>query len=110
MDCFLGSGNLGRLFKGPAKVLDFRNEVIKSIAYRSANGLRAGSHSSSTNQEDFENFSATDSLAVQLLCERKEAIEHAEAKTLQAAAEAQRKKDASDFLVPPPVVPDKKGD
>jgi hypothetical protein len=65
--------------------------------------LRAGSHSSSTNQKDFENFLATDSLAVQLLREHKEAIEHAEAEKLQAAAEAQRKKDASDFLVPPPV-------
>ena len=52
---------------------------------------------------------ATDSLAVQLLRECKEAIEHAEAEKLQAAAEAQRKKDASDFLVPPPVAFGKKG-
>jgi hypothetical protein len=51
---------------------------------------------------------ATDSLAVQLLRERKEAIEHAETEKLQAAAEAQRKKDASDFLVPPPVAFGKK--
>jgi len=110
MDRFFGGGNLGQLFKRPAKVLDFCDKVIKSIAYRSANCLRAGSHSSSTNREDFENFSVTDSLAVQLLRECKEAIEHAEAEKLQAAAEAQRKKDASDFLVPPPVAFGKKGD
>jgi len=65
MDRFFGGGNLGQLFKRPAKVLDFCDKVIKSIAYRSANCLRAGSHSSSTNREDFENFSVTDSLAVQ---------------------------------------------
>jgi hypothetical protein len=62
-----GDGNLGQLFKQPAKVLDFCDKVIKSLAYRSGNCLRSGSHSSSANREDLGNFSVTESFAVQLI-------------------------------------------
>lgn len=65
--------------------------------------LTAGSHSSSINQEDFENLLAADCLAVQLFQEHQQTIEEAEAEKLQSATDAQRKMDASNFLVPPPV-------
>jgi hypothetical protein len=51
---------------------------------------------------DYENVSAVDKLAIKMFQERQAFMDRVEAEKVEAAAVQQRKKDMSNFLVPPP--------
>ncbi len=75
-----------------------RDKVLKSISSWAETVLKPDSHSLSLEPNDYENISVVDKLAVKLFQEhQKELAEKAE-----AAAQLQKKKDMSNFLVPPP--------
>ena len=76
--------------------------MIKSISSRTYAVLKPGSHSSSLEPSDYENVSAVDKLAIKLFQDRQAFMDRVEAEKVEAAAVQQRKKDMSNFLVPPP--------
>ncbi len=73
MDRFFGSDNPGALFKRPAKVYNFHDIIMALVAFRAVQVTKPGSHSSSTNHDDFEDVSPVDKLAVKV---HQEAQEH----------------------------------
>jgi hypothetical protein len=83
-------------------VFTLRDKVLKSIAFRAEAVLKPGSYSSSLEPSDFENVSTVDQLAVKLYQERQRFVDRAEAEKVEAAAQQQRKKDMSNYIVPSP--------
>jgi hypothetical protein len=102
MDRFFGPGNPGALFKRPANVYNFHDTVMASVVFRAEQVTKPGAHSSSVNNEDFEDDSPVDKLAIRIHQEAQEHSLREEATKLQYLALKKKKKEASNFLAPPP--------
>ncbi len=79
------------------------DNVLKSIPFLAEAVLKPGSHFLSLEPCDFINVSAVDHLVVKLFQEHQRFADHAEAQKLEAAAQQQKKKDTSNFIVPYPL-------
>ncbi len=76
---------------------------MKAITFMAEVDLKPGCHSSYTNPGDFEDNSFVNQRAVKLYRDQQIRVDQVEAERLQAAAEKEKKQNASDFLVPPPL-------
>ncbi len=92
MDRFFGPGNPGALFKRPANVYNFHDTVMASVAFRSEQVTKPGAHSSSANNEDFEDVSLVDKLAIRIHQEAQEHSLREEASKLQDLALKKRRR------------------
>jgi hypothetical protein len=95
MDHFFGPGNPGALFKRPANVYNFHDTVMASVAFCSEQVTKPGAHSSSANNEDFEDVSLVDKLAIRIHQEAQEHSLREEASKLQDLALKKKKKKAT---------------
>jgi hypothetical protein len=102
MDRFFGPGNPGALFKHPANVYNFHDTVMASLVFHSKQVTKPGAHSSSANKDDFEDVAPVDKLAITIHQQAQEHSLREEASKLQDLALKKKKKEASDFLAPPP--------
>jgi hypothetical protein len=101
-DRFFGPSNPGRYFKRLAKFLTLRGKVLKSISSQAEAVHKPGSHSSSLEPNDYENVFVVEKLAIKLFQECQSFLDRVESEKAEAAAQLQKKKDISNFLVPPP--------
>jgi hypothetical protein len=101
-DHFFAPNNPSRHFKKLAKVFTFHDKVLKSINSQAEAVLKPGSHSGSSIPSDHEDVSTVDKLATELYQEWQQYIDQVDLETLQEAVQKQQKRDASNFLVPPP--------
>jgi hypothetical protein len=95
MDCFFGLGNPRALFKRPTKVYTLHDTVMGSAAFCVEEVTKAGAYSSSSNQDE-------DRLAIKI---HQKSHEHKTCNEVPGQQEMTlkwKKKEASDFLAPPP--------
>ncbi len=83
------------------KVFTLQDKVLNLISSQAEAVLKTGSHSSSLELSDNKTVSVVDNLVVKLLQECQSYLDGFEAEKAESAAQQQRKKDVSNFLVPP---------